>query len=85
MSLTWLPDAAGSPPRVAYAIGKRFGPAVARNRMRRRLRAVVQEQHETIPPGAYLIGASPAAADLTHAELSATVAGALAQLPGAQA
>ena len=85
MTLTWLPDAAGSPPRVAYAIGKRFGPAVARNRMRRRLRSVVDELRDAIPPGAYLIGASPAAADLSHAELSATVAGALARLPGAAA
>jgi ribonuclease P protein component len=52
---------------VAFAIGRALGPAVARNRLRRRLRAILA----TIgpPPGIYLIGARPGAHELTFAEL----------------
>jgi ribonuclease P protein component len=53
-------------PRAAYAIGKAVGPAVVRNRVRRRLRSAVGE---VAPPGTYLITAAPAAASLSYAEL----------------
>lgn len=60
--------------RVAYAIGKRVGGAVVRNRLRRRLRAVFAELAETdLAPGDYLVGAAPEAAVLTLPELSAQV------------
>jgi ribonuclease P protein component len=57
------------PPRVAYTIGRRVGPAVVRNRLRRRLRMLMRQVAADLRPGSYLIGASPEAADLSYAEL----------------
>ena len=49
------------PPRVAYAVGRRVGGAVARNRVRRRLRAATRAHAGELEPGrAYLVGARPA-------------------------
>lgn len=53
--------------RVAYAIGRPVGGAVLRNRVRRRLRAVVAELDRDgglLEPGAYLIAAGPEAAEV---------------------
>ena len=44
--------------RVAYAVARRVGGAVERNRWRRRLRAIAAEAAAELPPGAYLIGLS---------------------------
>jgi ribonuclease P protein component len=67
---------AGEPPRVAYAVGRRVGPAVARNRARRRLRAAVAEHRADLAPGGvYLFEAEPAVLMLPFAELADTVAG----------
>lgn len=55
------------PPRVAYAVGRPVGPAVARNRLRRRLRAVVADT--PLQPGTYLVAAGPAAATLSDQDL----------------
>ena len=71
MTLTWLDGRSGEPPRVAYAIGRNVGGAVDRNRLRRRLRAVVAELNPG--PGSYLLGVSPAASGLTYEELKAHV------------
>ena len=58
LMLTRVPPAAGStePPRVAFAIGRRLGGAVARNRVRRQLRAAFAEAaaEGRVPGGAYL-------------------------------
>lgn len=66
--------------RVAYAIGRRVGNAVTRNRVRRQLRAIVAsaEAGGQLEPGAYLIGVTPEAPNMTYAELEATVRGLLA-------
>ena len=56
------------PPRVAFALGRALGPAVARNRLRRRLRALLGAM--TIPGGLYLVGAQPAAVQRTASELA---------------
>lgn len=83
LSLTWLGAAAGtSPPRVAYAIGRPVGPAVVRNRLRRRLRAAVTELAPDMAPGAYLVAASPRAAEASFAELRAHLAAALRSTKG---
>jgi ribonuclease P protein component len=65
LTLTWLPNDAGEPgpPRLAYAVGRTVGSAVRRNRVRRRLRAVVAESAPRMAPGAYLVAVSdPASA-----------------------
>jgi ribonuclease P protein component len=59
--------------RVAYAIGRPTGTAVARNRLRRRLRAIVAGLD--LPPGRYLIAAGDRAASLPFATLEAQVRG----------
>ncbi len=64
---TYIPDPAANPPRVAYALGRAIGPAVARNRLRRRLRALLTAIE--LPPGFYLIGAQPIAAQRSRSEL----------------
>jgi ribonuclease P protein component len=58
---------------VAYAIGRKVGSAVERNRLRRRLRAIVRELAPQIRPGAYLIRVAPEAAQLSHTELVTNV------------
>jgi ribonuclease P protein component len=63
-------------PRVAYAVGKRVGNAVARNRLRRRLRAATSGA-EGLRTGAYLVSAGPAAAGLAFEELKREVARAM--------
>ena len=43
---------------LAFAIGRRSGPAVVRNRIRRRIRAAFHElaADGMVPPGMYLVG-----------------------------
>ena len=60
-------DPSLSPPRGAFAIGRAFGPAVQRNRVRRQLRSLLSEM--TVPAGAYLIGARPDAAARSYLDL----------------
>ena len=66
---TFVHDPLVSPPQVAYAIGRAVGPAVTRNRIRRRLRVLLQQQPD-LPGGLYLIGARPHAAALSFDELT---------------
>lgn len=63
-------------PRVAYAVGRRAGTAVARNHLRRRLRSAVQES-DRFEAGAYLVSAGPEAAGLGFQELSEKVTDAM--------
>ena len=72
--MTFVPGDPSLPPRVAYAVGRRVGPAVVRNRVRRRLRAAAQAHRaELLPGGAYLFGAGPAAAAAPYAEIDAAM------------
>jgi ribonuclease P protein component len=77
------PDAT---PRIAFAIGRRVGPAVARNRLRRQLRAIFAEANPA--PGAYLVSVTPASTgarqSLPTAELREMVTSALASLDAAE-
>ncbi len=60
------------PPRVAFAIGRRVGAAVVRNRVRRRLRSILRElavEPGQLPSGAYLISVQPRAVTSTFAQL----------------
>jgi ribonuclease P protein component len=54
---------------VAYAIGRAVGPAVTRNLLRRRLRALVAARSHDLPAGLFLIGAAPAAAARSFGDL----------------
>jgi ribonuclease P protein component len=65
---------------VAFAIGRRAGSAVVRNRLRRRLRTLVREASPRLPPGAYLINAASEAATLPYQDLRMTLNQALEQL-----
>ena len=77
--MSFLPGDPSLPPRVAYAVGRRVGPAVVRNRVRRRLRAALLARRADLQPGgAYLFGAGPAAATAPFAELDAAMAHLLA-------
>ncbi len=72
ITVTVLLDRDVTPPRVAYAIGRSVGGAVERNRLRRRLRAIVRDGD--LAPGSYLLSAAPAAARLPFDELAGHVA-----------
>ncbi|HVM52363.1 MAG TPA: ribonuclease P protein component [Acidimicrobiales bacterium] len=66
LTVTHLADGC-EPPRVAYALGRPVGSAVTRNRLRRRLRAVVADT--PLAPGTYLVSAGPGAAGLAGEDL----------------
>jgi ribonuclease P protein component len=82
VTVTYLAEPSGDPPRVAYAVGKRAGSAVVRNRARRRLRAGIQAHHRgpngPLPAGAYLVSAGAAAATCPWPELTRGLDDALA-------
>jgi ribonuclease P protein component len=83
LTVTWLPgEADGTPPRVAYAIGRSAGGAVVRNRLRRRLRDIVADLGTELRPGTYLIGADSSAAAFDHGDLRRTLCTVLSELPG---
>ena len=69
----------GAPPvtQVAYAVGRTVGTAVVRNRLRRRLRAVVAEVSPGMAPGVYLVSARREAACLRRGELTTAVGDAM--------
>lgn len=81
MTVTYAAVGAGPEPRVAYAIGRRVGKAVVRNRVRRRLRAAVGALGE-LAPGAYLVAAGPEAAGQSYEELREEVAQAMTYVSG---
>ena len=60
------------PPQVAFAFGRAVGSAVTRNRLRRRLRALLATRD--LAPGLYLFGGRPPAGELTFAQLDVSVA-----------
>ncbi len=68
--------------QVAYALGKKLGGAVVRNRLRRRLRAIVAELAPSLPPGAYLVSTGPAATGLRFDELRKAMGRALESATG---
>ncbi|MGH2717841.1 MAG: ribonuclease P protein component [Actinomycetota bacterium] len=82
LSVTYASTGSGPAPQVAYAVGKRVGPAVVRNRLRRRLRAAV-DQVDSLAPGAYLVVADPEAVTLSYDDLRKTVATAMTSASGA--
>lgn len=74
LTVAHLPGEASEPPRVAFAIGRRVGGAVVRNRVRRRLRAHLASRSFALPAGVYLVSAGPAAATASFDELAGDLA-----------
>lgn len=68
--------------RVAYSIGRRVGGSVDRNRLRRRLRAIIDELASGMGPGDYLVSAGAGARQAGYRELKAMASNALRDLGG---
>jgi ribonuclease P protein component len=61
-----------APPRVGFVVSAAVGPAVVRNRVRRRLRHLAADQLRRLPDGSLLVlRARPAAAAASSAQLAA--------------
>jgi ribonuclease P protein component len=72
------PPADAEPARVGFVVNKAVGNAVLRNRVHRRLRAVMAARLQELPPGSLtVVRALPAAATSSYDELVADVDGAL--------
>ena len=68
------PDAFDGPARVGFIVGRSVGPAVVRNRVRRRLRHLVRARLSALPRGSLLVvRATPAAGRRSYAELGSTL------------
>ena len=62
-------DSSLSSPQVGYALGRNFGSAVRRNRVRRQLRELVKVRETLLLQGVYVFGASPRAYGMPFEEL----------------
>lgn len=84
LTVSWVPGAPSDPARIAYAVGRKAGNAVTRNRVRRRLRAAARDCRSDLGPGAYLVGATARAATVPYPELKDSLGQALTALSGAE-
>jgi len=64
---------------VGYTVTRRYGGAVERNRIRRRLRACVDSISGDLQAGKYLISTGPSAAELSFDQLLLAVSEATAR------
>ena len=69
LSCTMVLDSTYDRPLVGYALGRSFGSAVSRNRLRRQLRELVKVYETLLRPGVYVFGASPRASRTPFARL----------------
>lgn len=60
--------------QVAYAIGRKAGGAVRRNRLKRQLRHIVRSCNHAMCPGWYLVGVSAGVDQLTYRQMESTLA-----------
>jgi ribonuclease P protein component len=76
------PDSSQEPPRFGFTVSKKVGGAVVRNRIRRRLRALVAALDPAcVHMGCdYVLIARPAAAERTYAELKSDLEQAIARV-----
>jgi ribonuclease P protein component len=77
LTVTFLQQSTWSRTEVAYAISRRVGSAVVRNRLRRRLRAIMAEQAPLLPVGAYVVSTGPGGPELDFDELKVAMSQAL--------
>lgn len=74
------------PPRAGFVVSKAVGPAVVRNRVKRRLRHLVRDRLAALPDGSLVVvRALPPAADADFADLAADLDAALGRLLGRSA
>ena len=68
----------GLPIRLGVSVGKQFGPAVARNRFKRRIREIIRHRLECLAPGwDVILSARPGAKAASFPELESAVEGTL--------
>jgi len=77
-----LLDSTLSYPHVGYALGRGYGSAVRRNRLRRQLRELVKTREAAMPAGVYVFGASPRAHGVAFTELGRHLDSLLAKCVG---
>ena len=69
LSVAFVANSSWSGAEVAYAINRRVGIAVVRNRLRRRLKAIMAELGPSLPTGAYVVRTGPEGPSLSFEEL----------------
>jgi len=74
------PDSTLKNPRVAYAIGRSYGNAVQRNRVRRQSQAILREAESELPKGRYLIGVRPTTPPVAFSHLRQDMSELIVQL-----
>lgn len=79
VAVSWRGDEQVRPPRVGFAVPRSVGSAVARNQVRRRLRALCRARVD-LPAGDYLIRIRPGPSPLDHATLGRQLDTSLARL-----
>lgn len=77
-----LLDSTLSQPHVGYALGRGYGSAVRRNRLRRQLRELVKARETAMPAGIYVFGASPRAHGVAFTDLGRHLDSLLAKCSG---
>ena len=83
LQVRWVPlEGDGTEVQVSYAISKRCGNAVQRNRIRRRTKSASRRVSQGSPAGAYLITTESEVATMTFQELTDQLASALALAAG---
>ncbi len=79
LSCTMVLDPTLSRPLVGYALGRSYGSAVSRNRLRRQLRELIKVRETLMQQGVYVFGASPRAATVSFERLGRDLDGLLAK------
>lgn len=81
--MRFLPDTSFDAAQVAYALPRRVGSAVMRNKIRRRLREIVRDlDRETpngLPAGFYLIGAKQQVNGCSYSDLRSSLGSCLSK------
>ena len=77
LTVLFLEQKSWSDVEVSYAISRRVGTAVVRNRLRRRLKAIMTELAPSLVAGAYVVRTGPGSSTLDYEELRVAMSRAL--------
>ena len=77
VSVSYLARPGWERSQVAYAVGRKVGTAVERNRLRRRMRAIVAARSPELPVGAYVVRSTAGGPALEFDELKVAMSRAL--------